>query len=63
MALPEGWKTRFPCDVNAPSVGTWMGVSKLFILRGARRVGRDASESLHPTLVGSMAPAGAQAVG
>ncbi|MBY6115845.1 DUF2235 domain-containing protein [Mameliella alba] len=50
VALPEGWRTRFPCDANAPSVGTWMGVSKLFILRSPRRVGRDPSESLHPSL-------------
>ncbi|WP_300443484.1 DUF2235 domain-containing protein [uncultured Mameliella sp.] len=63
VTLPEGWRTRFPCDVTAPSIGTWMGISKLFILRRARRIGQDASESLHPTLVDSMAPDGAQVAG
>lgn len=49
--LPEGWRTRFPCDVAAPSIGTWRGVGKLFLLRAPRLVGADGSERLHPSLV------------
>ncbi|WGW02215.1 DUF2235 domain-containing protein [Tropicibacter oceani] len=48
--LPEGWRDRFPCDPAAPSVGTWSGIAKLFVLRHARRVGRDPSEKVHASL-------------
>ncbi|WP_417208092.1 DUF2235 domain-containing protein [Antarctobacter sp.] len=58
--LPAGWRARFPCDAEAPSVGTWMGLGKIFVLRGGRTVGRDPSESLHPTLVRSLAAAAPQ---
>ena len=47
--LPDGWRARFPCDPAAPSVGTYRGWGKLFLLRRRRRVGRDPSEKLHPT--------------
>ncbi len=50
MRLPEGWQDRFPQDVNAPSVGTFSGWGKLFILRGRREIGRDPSESIHPSV-------------
>ena len=49
IALPQGWKARFPCDVAAPMVGTWRGFGAMFLLRKRRVVGRDASESIHPT--------------
>ena len=26
LALPAGWRSRFPCDPEAPMVGTWRGV-------------------------------------
>lgn len=50
VALPEGWRARFPCDPAAPSVGTLRGWGKLFLLRRRRVIGRDGSESLHPTV-------------
>lgn len=49
LPLPDGWRGRFACDAAAPSVSTWRGWGKLFLFRTARNVGRDASESLHPT--------------
>ena len=49
LALPAGWRAEFPCDPAAPSVGSWSGWGKLFVLRGARKVGEDASEHLHDT--------------
>ncbi|MBT0956078.1 DUF2235 domain-containing protein [Alphaproteobacteria bacterium KMM 3653] len=50
--LPEGWRARFPMDPEAPSVGTFQGYAKLFLNRRRRVVGRDPSESLHPTATG-----------
>ena len=52
LALPEGWRARFPCDPEAPSVGTWRGWNKLFLSRRRRIVGRDPSERLHDTVAG-----------
>ncbi|MFN3578207.1 MAG: DUF2235 domain-containing protein [Tabrizicola sp.] len=49
LALPEGWRDRFPCDPEAPMVGTLRSWGKAFLLRRKRRVGRDRSERLHPT--------------
>jgi len=51
LDLPQGWRARFPCDVDAPSIGTWQGISKLFLLRKRRAVGMDRSERLHETAV------------
>ena len=48
LALPMGWRARFPCDANAPSVGTWRGWGKLFLHRKPRVIGRDASEEIFP---------------
>jgi uncharacterized protein (DUF2235 family) len=50
VALPEGWRARFPCDANAPMVGTMRSWGKYFLIRRKRRVLRDASEQLHPTV-------------
>ena len=50
LPLPAGWRARFPCDADAPSVGTWRGWGRLFILRRARIVGQDRSERLHHTV-------------
>jgi uncharacterized protein (DUF2235 family) len=47
VLLPAGWRARFPCDSVAPSVGTWRGFGRLFLLRAPRIVGRDRSERLH----------------
>lgn len=49
LALPAGWRSRFPCDPDAPSVGSRRGWGKAFVLRKRRRVGADPSESIHPT--------------
>jgi uncharacterized protein (DUF2235 family) len=51
LALPEDWRARFPCDPDAPMVGTWRSWGKWFLLRRRRLVGRDRSERLHPTAV------------
>ncbi|MBT9247805.1 DUF2235 domain-containing protein [Gemmobacter fulvus] len=53
LALPPGWRTRFPCDAQAPMVGTWRGWGAAFLLRKARIIGRDRSERLHPTALAS----------
>ena len=67
IVLPGDWRHRFPCNAQAPSVGTLRGWGKLFWLRRRRAVGRDRSETIHPTadpapssrlLLGSNTPAG-----
>ena len=50
LALPADWRARFPTDPEAPSVGTARGWGKAFLLKARRRVGRDSSESLHPSV-------------
>jgi len=49
LPLPGGWVHRFPRDPMAPSVGTLRGWGKLFLARHKRVIGRDPSESVHPT--------------
>ncbi len=49
LPLPEGWRVRFPCDPDAPMVGTWCGIGKLFLTRRRRIVGQDRSEAIHPS--------------
>lgn len=48
--LPDGWRSRFPMDVTAPSTGSWSGWGKLFLLRQRRKVGLDPSESVHDSV-------------
>ena len=55
LALPEGWRGRYPCDAGAPMVGTAKAWGKLFLLRRPRVVGRDPSERLHPSAEGQRA--------
>jgi len=50
LALPQGWQASFPCDPFAPSVGSWGGWGKLYIMRQPRRVGADGSEELHDSV-------------
>jgi uncharacterized protein (DUF2235 family) len=47
LPLPKGWADRFPVDTTAPSVGTWRGWGKIFLLRGKRTICRDRSETIH----------------
>ena len=49
LRLPDGWRDRFPCDANAPSVGTWRGWGWFFLIRRRRKIGEDASEAIHPS--------------
>ncbi|MCB1342802.1 MAG: DUF2235 domain-containing protein [Pseudooceanicola sp.] len=53
LPLPDGWRTRFYTDVNAPAVGTWRSWGKVFLLRRPRVVGRDRSERLHESVAQS----------
>lgn len=50
LGLPDGWRTRFPQDVNAPMVGTWRSWGKGFLVRRKRQRLTDFSERLHPSL-------------
>ena len=50
LALPPGWRDRFPCDPAAPMIGTWRGFGKLFLLRRRRSIGTDPSERVHPSV-------------
>lgn len=47
VPLPAEWAVRFPLDPEAPSIGRWRGLSKLFLARRARIVGKDPSEAVH----------------
>jgi uncharacterized protein (DUF2235 family) len=49
LPLPSGWRARFPCDAEAPSIGMNRGWGKLFLLRQARQVGCGPCDSVHPT--------------
>lgn len=49
LPLPPGWRGRFVCDEAAPSVGTWKGFGKMFVIRRPRLIGTDPSETLHAT--------------
>ncbi|MEQ5868391.1 DUF2235 domain-containing protein [Sagittula sp. NFXS13] len=50
LSLPPGWRQRFPCDITAPSVGTWQGFGKAFLLRRQRVMGDDPSERMHDSI-------------
>lgn len=50
LALPKDWEARFATDPFAPTVGRWVGWSKLFWSRSKRHMGRDRSESVHPSV-------------
>ena len=52
LSLPEDWRSRFPMDADAPSVGTWRGWGKYFLARKRRIVGADPSEQIHPIAFG-----------
>jgi len=50
LPLPRDWRMRFPVDPDAPSVGTWSGWGKIFLMRRHRKVGLDRSEKIHPSV-------------
>ncbi len=56
LPLPEGWRAGFATDPTAPSVGTTRGWGKAFMLRARRVVGRDPSETVHPTATAGRRP-------
>ena len=56
LPLPDGWRDRFPCNPEAPMMGTWTNWGKLFLLRRRRHVGMDKSETLHPSALRPVAP-------
>ncbi|AHM04148.1 peptidoglycan binding protein domain protein [Roseibacterium elongatum DSM 19469] len=49
LPLPMVWRHRYVTDATAPSIGTFMGAGKYFLLRHRRHVGLDPSEYLHPS--------------
>jgi hypothetical protein len=49
LPMPQDWRARFPLDPAGPSVGTWRGWGKIFLLRHGRRVGSTRSERIHET--------------
>lgn len=51
LSLPKNWRDRYPCDVNAPSVGTHRGIAKFFLLRQKREPGTAPCEFLHPSVL------------
>lgn len=50
LPLPAGWRQLFPCDPQAPSVGSWRGWGKAFLARAPRTAGRFSCEELHPDI-------------
>ena len=50
LALPEGWREKFPTDPLAPARGPWRGMSALFLWRRRREPLHDPSESIHPSV-------------
>ena len=49
LPLPDHWRDRFEQDPSAPTIGTWQNWGKVFLFRKKRSVGRDRSESIHPS--------------
>ncbi|MFD3190247.1 DUF2235 domain-containing protein [Sedimentitalea sp. HM32M-2] len=62
LALPKTWRARFFTDPNAPSVGTWSGWGKIFLLRRGRVIGSDRSERIHETVRPGVVPQGGMAL-
>ncbi len=62
LQLPDGWRERFPCDVNAPMVGTMRAWGRWFVIRRRRKAMQDVSERLHPSLASAPRPRGRWAV-
>lgn len=52
VPLPDGWQSRFPQDITAPSTGNWRGWAKIFLSRRKRVIGRCVSERIHESVTG-----------
>ncbi|MDZ7905941.1 MAG: DUF2235 domain-containing protein [Cypionkella sp.] len=50
LELPPDWREKFPCDANAPMVGTRRGFGLWFMSRARRKLLRDPSEALHDSV-------------
>jgi uncharacterized protein (DUF2235 family) len=50
LPLPQGWPDRFPCDVAAPSSGTFHGAGKWLVTRRPRKTLQDPSERMHDSV-------------
>ena len=49
IALPGGWRDRFPCDPDVEPIGDRRRIAKFFLLRKKRDFGQSKSEFIHPT--------------
>lgn len=49
LPLPPDWRAMFPMDATAPSVGSWSGWGRAFLLRAPRTVGT-AGDTLHESV-------------
>jgi uncharacterized protein (DUF2235 family) len=47
LSLPAGLRNRYDQDPSAPSVSTWAGFGKLFLLRRKRRIALGICERVH----------------
>lgn len=54
IELPKDWRDRFECEVQAPSIGSFRGWGKMFVLRRQRNIGADPSEHLHGSVTEKM---------
>lgn len=50
LPLPDDWKSRFPTDPTAKMVGSYDGLSKLFLLRSPREARASKFDRLHPSV-------------
>lgn len=51
LSLPPNWRDRYPCNVDAPSLGTHRGIAKFFLLRQKREQGGAPCEFLHHSVL------------
>jgi len=51
LSLPDNWCSRFPYDPHAPELGNKRGLSKFFLFREKRTIGKHPSEYLHSSVL------------
>ena len=61
LAVPAGWRDRFPTDASAPSAGNWRGFGFLFLWRKRRKTGQEATETFDASLTNAAALVSLQA--